>query len=265
MGKFDDRPKVDIEVRDGKIVLDGKELDLQQGSHKDVRFRVTKLCRRNYNTVYDGTVISTVQISGLAKTEDRLKIVGMPDRTNTVVISIKGIEAGLNSEDHYLAWTANMGFISGMWEIDSSDQWYLTCYVPTEIIERLIADYDAGRIVDLAVGVKTNLWSAWSPFPNAGPVDWHMLADKFGGTAGADGKVEFLHWSDVPLESLSDQVEDEELEDAVSKDQAPAKAPDSPLADIMRAGTEASARLAKTWAWGMPTIVILLAIIAARM
>lgn len=39
----------------------------------------------------------------------------------------------------------------------------------------------------------------------------------------------------------------------------------SPLVAFITAGTAANEKLAKTWAWGMPAVVILLAIIAAKM
>lgn len=264
MGKYDERPKVDIEVSDGKIVLDGKKLELQQGQFKSLRFKVSKLCKRTYNSVDDGKARSDTRIAGLATTEDRISIVGMPETTYRVGFSVRGLNVGPEGEDSHLLWTAHMGFIAGSWEIDSADQWYLECYVPIPVAEELIRSYDAGRIADMSIGLKTELWSRWDPFPHSGSTEWHMLADKYGSTAGTTAKIDGLHWSDAALDKIDTAPPvDEEPEDRHPT--PPAAQPESPLAGIMLAGTRASEKLARTWAWGMPAIVILLAIIAARM
>lgn len=264
MGKYDERPKVDIEVKDGKIVLDGKEVDLQQGQFKSLRFKVSQFCKRTYNSVDDGKAMSDSRIAGLAITEDRLSIVGMPESTRRLSFSVRGIDGGPEGKNDYLSWTAHIGFNAGSWEINSADQWYVECYVPMQVAQDLIRAYDAGRIVDMSISLKTELWWRWDPFPHSGSTEWHLVADKYGVTAGSSAKIDGLHWSDAPLEQIDTSIPEQDDPDDPERPQ-PAALPESPLAGIMLAGTRASEKLAKTWAWGMPAIVVLLAIIAARM
>lgn len=264
MGKYDDRPKVDIEVRGGKIVLDGKELELQQGQFKSLCFKISNLCKRTYNSVDDRKARSDSRIAGLAITEDRLSIVGMPDTTRRVSFSVRGVNGVPEVKDDYLAWTAHVGFIAGSWETNSADQWYLECYVPMSVADELVKAYDAGRIVDMSIVLKTELWSRRDPFPYSGSTEWHMLADKYGSTAGSSAKIDGLHWSDAPLDKIDTSIPEDDKPDTSQKP-APSAPPESPLASIMLSGTRASERLAQTWAWGMPAVVILLVIIAARM
>lgn len=268
MGKYDDRPKVDIDIKDGKVILDGKELSLQQGQTKSLACDVERLGYRTANSVYDGKATTERRIVGVAVTEDRVRIVGIKESTKRFSFSVRGIEPEPDGLQSKHAWTAHVGFNAGMWEVDSADNWYIEAYVPMLLADAMIREYEAGRLANVHIRLETELWSEWSPFPNAGPIEWSMMPSKYGTNAHANARIEGLHWSDGPLRDEGPELGPEPVPEpdvrGRSEPAVEARPQESPLAAIMLAGTKANERIARTWAWGMPAIVFLLAIIAAR-
>lgn len=253
----------EVEQRDGRAFIDGKDIGLSVEEYMTMRVRGRGLRAQRFFTRYDKVHVDDPRIRGFAEIDGKLAVAGLGVSTRRLGLSIA---KSPDAEPERFDWHASWGYIAADWETDTGTSWYLEIRLPSAVWTEFKADYDAGRVSEVAVGVKGEFWTEWSPLPALGGTTFTMLPDRYGSTAGGYGSVESFGWGDDRILSLDEDEDGAPAEAGVDEVEVSAQAqPSSPLAAIMTAGTAATERMAKTWAWGMPAIVALLAIIAMRM
>lgn len=260
-----EKRKFAVEKKDGRAIIDGQDIGLTVEQFKSMRVRARGMRAQRFITRYDKVHVDDPRIRGFATVEGKLKVAGLGVASRKLGLSI-GVAPDADADR--LDWHAAWGYIAPDWETGSGTSWYLEVRLPRAVWEDFKRDYEAGRVAEVAVAVKGELWTEWSPLPALDDTVFHMLPDTYGSTAGGHGTVDSFGWGDDKILRLDDDEMEPDDEAGEPSTHSPATAPapgESPLGAIMKAGTAANEKLAKTLAWGVPAIVVLLAIIAMRM
>lgn len=254
-----------VEKKDGRAFIDGQDIGLTIEQFKSMRVRARGMRAQRFLTRYDKVHVDDPRIRGFATIEGTLKVAVLGASSRKLGLSI-GLAPEADADR--LDWHASWGYIAPDWETNTGTSWYLEIRLPRAVWEDFKRDYEAGRVAEVAVAVKGDFWTEWSPLPALDDTVFHMLPDTYGSTAGGHGSVDSFGWADDKILRL----DDDEMEPETADPDVPARSPsssaapaESPLGAIMKAGTAANEKLAKTLAWGIPAIVVLLAIIAMRM
>ncbi|GGF82257.1 hypothetical protein GCM10007301_47940 [Azorhizobium oxalatiphilum] len=249
--------QIKIEVRDGKVFLDGEEQSLEIEAVKTLHVRVTGLSRFSSLDRYAGTATRRTQIRGHGAIDDTVQVLGLSARTDKLEVSIQAAPPSEASEAR-IEWRSDLGWLAADWETRSAECWYLQCYVPAETFSELDQEYREGRLQVLSLGVRAAMWAPWSPFPHAERTPWHLLPGKHGTSAHVVGELGAINWGDqLPTEGPKAGHQHSHTTDTDDRLlQRTAEAPRSSARAIRDALTP--------YMWGMITVICLLVIIAVR-
>ena len=141
-------------------------------------------------------------VNGTAKIDkDSLGIIGDPENsTQELDLTFEQLDES-SEEFARFAWKANIFFFRTDWEIDATDSWCMTIYVPTAVFRDLVLETEEKSAHLLSLRIDTDLWTEESDqhMPPAGTVRWYLAPDKGGRLdrmpENAHGVVTSLRWS----------------------------------------------------------------------
>lgn len=142
-------------------------------------------------------------VNGTAKIDkDSLGIIGDPENsTEELDLTFEQLDES-SEEFARFAWKANIFFLRADWELDTTDSWYVTIYVPTAVFRDLVLETEEKRPHLLSLRIDTDLWAEESDqhMPPAGRVLWYLAPNKDGRLdrmpENAHGVVTSMSWSE---------------------------------------------------------------------
>ncbi len=221
-----------VEVKDGRILIDGVDQGLEVAHHQGLRMTVTGLRKSRTVQMLDGRRLDDTRIHGMGILDGTLGSVGASDKVKAVAVVVQSAPTG----EERLDWHTYVGY-SADDEFPDDTPWAVQARLPPEVWAMLIAEFDAGRVQRLSMDVDGGMWSKPTPFFHD-PRPHLMLPPKGGGAGHAIAKTISITWG-TEIVTMPDEAA-------------------APLT------TSGAGRVRQLLTWGLPAIVGLLAIIAAR-
>jgi hypothetical protein len=222
-----------VDIRNGKIHVDGADQGLEIAEHQSLEITVTGIRKSRTARVVDGKRWDDTRLYGVGTLEGTLGVVGSDIRQKTVDVIVQSAPA---SEPH-LDWQTFLGLAWADPEVSDKDSWAIQTRIPADLWAVMVAEFDAGRVQEIALSIEVPLWAKPMPFFHNPKPHLMFAPEKRGGHAM--GKATSITWGTETT--------------AIST-----------LPSEMPIVVEDDGRIRQILTWGIPAIVALLAYIAVR-
>jgi len=237
---------VDVEIRNGKIFIDGHDQGLERDDHQHMRLTVRDIRKSHTVAMLDQTKLEDRRLHGSGDLEGTLGLAGQTHSVKSVDVIIQAAPADRADLD----WHTFIGASFADGELSDEDAWTVQVRVPGDVWRRLEFDYDADQAREIELNVEAPLWCKPVPFFHQRRPDLKLTPDRNGGGGATHGRTTGITWLDRAPANGPIQ------EHTANDDFAPAVPAQVPL--------PLSSSVITTVTWTLPVIVILLAYIAAR-
>ncbi len=240
---------VAVEIKDGKIFIDGQDQGLERDDQEHMRLTVRGLRKAHTVQMLEERLLEDRRLFGTGTVEGSLGLVGQTYTVSTVEVIIQAAP----DEKPDLNWHTLISASFANGEFDEEDRWAIHLCVPGDVWKRLEFDYNSDQACEIDLVVVAPLWCKRTPFFHQRRPELKMPPYRTGSGGATHGKTSSITWRDRPVVLVGKSTPAGDFKDSESE-------PIGPIAALL-AGYQKSALIAT---WSLPAIAILLAFIAAR-
>ena len=220
-----------VEIKDGKILVDGVDQGLEIAEHQSLRVAVTDLRKARTAQIVDGKRWDDTRIFGTGLLDGTIGVVGMDVKQRTVEVVIQSAPAG----ETQLDWHSFLGVSWSDPEFSDVDSWAIQTRLPADLWLNLASEFDAGRVQEISLAIDAPLWMKRTPFFHDRRPHMMFAPDRNGGHAM--GKATSVTWGT-------------------------GSAAISPVEPSVAPPVHDDTKIRQLLTWGIPAIIVLLVVIA---